>query len=148
MNKRNIILIATSATLFGGIALLVANKLKKDKEEKQKQNEETQTQKPTPQGSANTPVIAESVIGKKAYVSSKNGLINLRETPKVDNGIVDNLITTIKGSGTPIGKIISVQKSDQNPPEDWYEIKLDKPVKEWMISWDVVFVHAADVDVK
>jgi hypothetical protein len=148
MNKKILIIGGSALAVLAGATVLIVNKIKKDKAEKDAFNAEMEAKKKANEGSANKPVVAENVIGKKAYVSAKNGMINLRETPKVDNGVVDNLITSIKGAGTVIGSIVSVQKSDQNPPEDWYEVKLDKPVKEWMISWDVVFVHAADVDVK
>ena len=148
------IIIGCSALLLTGATIFAIKKVKKNKEEKEKENLDALTsqavlddvkQSTTPK---TTPAASSNPVGKKAYVSNKAGYINIRETAEVDNGYIDNLIGKIEGGGTPIGTITSVTKSTQDPPEDWYAIKLDKTMREWGISWNNIFVHASDVDVK
>ena len=148
------IIIGCSALVLTGATIFVVKKMKKSKEEKEKSKLDALTsqavldevKQTTPK---TTPTPASSnPVGKKAYVSGRAGYVNIRETAEVDNGYIDNLIGKIEGVGTPIGTITSVTKSTQDPPEDWYAIKLDKPMKEWGVSWNNVFVHGADVDVR
>ena len=90
------------------------------------------------------------------FPTKELGFVNVRTSPKVDDGQVlpligrvsSNLLTKVEGSNTPIGTIISTAKDNStDPPETWYKLRLD-PILAKKTDYRNGYVHSDYVDVK
>jgi GH24 family phage-related lysozyme (muramidase)/LysM repeat protein len=80
---------------------------------------ELQTSKPT---TAKAPSTKSIMIGKTLYPKPGTGYVNVRDEDYVNNGIINNLSTTIKYPN-PVGVVIRVQKGQDG--KMWYYVKLE-----------------------
>jgi len=65
---------------------------------------------------------SSSPIGKVAYV--KKDFVNLRTSPKVNDGWISNKAGEIKGTNTKIGKVIAVKKEVDGGYKNFYQIDM------------------------
>jgi hypothetical protein len=83
------------------------------------------------------------LVGKTLYPKGQSATV--RTEPRVNDGLWNNQITTIKGQSTPIGKIISQESGQEDPPMRWFRVEF--PDAHYLF-WKTGYVRADVVTFK
>jgi uncharacterized protein YxeA len=132
MNKKIIIKVAITACVIGAGFIIYKTFKKAAPDKNNKNNNNTDVDPLTPEGLATKTLNA---VGKKAYTAAAD--TNVRDQAYVNNGIINNIVTTLPKKGTLVGKVINTKAdtmggvNSKNKAWVWYLCELAEPIDHW-----------------
>lgn len=167
MNKTTKIILGSLLTIGIGVGVtLTISKIKKDKKEMKallqtiedqkdlSRQEKDELKKKLANSSAQEKEklkedlltdIGNVKVGKFAY--PKGATVNVRTTPMVNNGFVNNLI--YKDYGKKVGLILQVVDSTEyGDKHKWYKVRLNEPFNGWTMQATEGYVREDNITLK
>lgn len=145
MTKKTVLIVGGVALGLGAVAVasvVLINRRKEKLDQKAAENEFGQSELSQPSGNEPKPnpsvVVPEfnrnnelsnplnQLMGKTLYPKTT---ANIRSEARVNNGMINNILTTIKSPNTAIGKVIGDELGQENPPMRWFAVELKEPIK-------------------